>query len=391
MGAIGSTNNLSLISNNISGTRNGIGISQFNSTGRLSLVNNIVASTFTGVQLSSINTPPTVTVSGGSISGSSQIGLFYIGNGTATDKISVNDLSLVNNVVGMDVSAVGGNLQMEFSGVTINGGITGIRFYGTQLSLPGNTLSGVSFSNQSQEYILQTSHSFEGQTIDASTVSFDGITPASMTLAQLFATEDKLTHKIDFDSVGYFGLRANEVFVTPNSFAATLPPVFGVPTTTPDINRAVRSADPGNIIHIAAGVYANQVTLDKGVSLIGEGQNVTSIILPATPAVPPPGPFTEIGVIQTAQNIGDVHISNLSVTGNPGITPIIIQSGGSVQNCAVQNGNQGIFFRAETGIKTVTIENNLINAEYIGVNTQGPGMTTSLLNNTITVANQDFS
>jgi hypothetical protein len=83
----------------------------------------------------------------------------------------------------------------------------------------------------------------------------------------------------------------------------------------------------------------------------------------------------------------------LSITGSilQGITPIILQTGGSIKNCNLQNGNQGVYFRVETGTKTAVIENNVISAEYIGINTQGSGLTTSILNNSISVTNQGFS
>src|SRR5204863_7763329 len=167
---------------------------------------------------------------GGSVTNSSGFGLFLTAENV---NLSLNNLTLNSNDVGIDASSSGPNMQLGFSNVSINGGTTGIRFYGNGLLLPANALTGISFSNQSKEYILQTANSFVGQTIDASTAVFDGIAPVNMTLAQLFATEDKLTHRIDFNDVGYFKLKPNEVFVTPNSFAATLHPSFGVATTTP--------------------------------------------------------------------------------------------------------------------------------------------------------------
>ena len=154
---------------------------------------------------------------------------------------------------------------------------------------------------------------------------------------------------------------------------------------------AVTKVQAGDTIYVDAGTYVEQVTLDKGITIIGAGRDITSLLKPAV-TTPPPGTFTEQGIIQTAQNIGDVQISDLSVTGDPaGVTPIILQTGGSVKNCKLQSGNQGIFFRVESTVKTAVVENNIINAEYIGVNFAGTGLTASLLNNTITVNNTGFS
>jgi ELWxxDGT repeat protein len=151
------------------------------------------------------------------------------------------------------------------------------------------------------------------------------------------------------------------------------------------ISYALTIAAAGDTIVVDAGTFAEQVIINKGISISGAGQNLTSIITPGTALVPAPGPFTEIGLIETTQGIGDVHISNISVTSNT-IFPsqnIIIQSGGSVKNCRLLNGGQGVFFRIESGVKTAVVENNFIQPNGIGINCQGNGLTASILNNTI--------
>jgi hypothetical protein len=163
------------------------------------------------------------------------------------------------------------------------------------------------------------------------------------------------------------------------------------------ISHAVTQATEGDTIYVDAGSYAEQVTIDKGLTIIGAGQDLASIIKPAVTSAPP-GSFFEQGVIQTAQSItGDVHISDLSVTGDliAGVTPIIIQSGGSVKNCKLQNGNQGIFVRIDPAInlatKTFVVDGNTINAEYIAVNFAGTRLTATLSNNTLATFNPGFS
>ncbi|MEO6612739.1 MAG: hypothetical protein ABIT05_08675 [Chitinophagaceae bacterium] len=374
-------------------TVNGISVTGVTTTKIISLNNNTITGTKNGMNLFSVGTPEGLLINGGTISNSPGVGIFYIGVDPVTPKLTLNNVTLLNNDVGIDVSATDNSVMpVEFSGTSITGGSIGLRVYGVKVALPGNTLTGISFAGQSNSYIMLTYYAFNGLTIDATSVSFDGLTGANMTLAQRFAAENKIIHRVDYNGGGFIRIKAGEVYVTPSSFIGTLPASWGMPTTSPDINRAANSATENDSVFIAAGTYANQVTLDKGISLIGEASTTTSVILPATPAVSPPGTFTEKAVIQTVQFIGDIHIRNLSVTGDPtGITPIILQGGGSVKNCSLQNGNQGVYFRVESGTKTVVIENNLISAEYIGVNTQGPGMTVSLLNNTITVANPGFS
>ncbi len=149
------------------------------------------------------------------------------------------------------------------------------------------------------------------------------------------------------------------------------------------VSYALTIAAAGDTIIADAGTYAEQVIIDKGITIIGAGQTLTSFIPPSTPLVPAPGPFTEIGLFETTQGIGDVHIRNLSINSNNGSQNIIIQSGGSVTNCTLINGGQGIFFRIESAIKTAWIENNTIQPNGIGVNCQGSGLTATIRNNNI--------
>lgn len=149
------------------------------------------------------------------------------------------------------------------------------------------------------------------------------------------------------------------------------------------VTYALSIAQPGDTIYVDAGNYAEQVIIDKGITIVGAGQNLTFFTPPASPLVPAPGPFTEIGLFETTQGIGDVHLRNLSINSNGASQNIIIQSGGSVSNCTLLNGGQGIFFRVEPAIKTALIENNIIQPDGIGINCQGSGLTATIRNNTI--------
>ncbi|QNA44567.1 ELWxxDGT repeat protein [Lacibacter sediminis] len=154
---------------------------------------------------------------------------------------------------------------------------------------------------------------------------------------------------------------------------------------------AVSQAAPGAVIYVDAGAFSEQVIIDKGISIIGAGATLTFFTPPASSLVPAPGPFTEIGLFETTQNIGDVHISGLSLNSNNASQNIIIQSGGSVKNCSLLNGGQGIFFRIESATKTAVIENNFIQPQGIGINCQGAGLTALIKNNTITNTTEFYS
>ena len=152
------------------------------------------------------------------------------------------------------------------------------------------------------------------------------------------------------------------------------------------LQHAVTVAAANDMIYVDAGSYAEQVIINKGVTIIGAGQSLSLFTPPASALVPAPGPFTEIGLFETTQGIGDVHLSNLSINSNNASQNIIIQSGGSVKNCTLLNGYQGIFFRVEPTIKTALIENNTIQPIGIGINCQGSGLTAIIRNNNISRA-----
>jgi DNA-binding cell septation regulator SpoVG len=158
------------------------------------------------------------------------------------------------------------------------------------------------------------------------------------------------------------------------------------------VNAAIGKALAGDTIYVDAGNYAEQVIINKGITITGAGQNFTSFTLPTTVLTPAPGLFTEIGLFETTQGIGDVHISNLSInSNNQSSHNILIQSGGSVKNCKLLNGAQGVFFRIESAVKTVVVENNTILNPFIGVNCQGSSITATIQNNSISGATGIYS
>ena len=68
-----------------------------------------------------------------------------------------------------------------------------------------------------------------------------------------------------------------------------------------------KSMKVGDTLYVDAGTYAEQVTIDKGITMLGAGQNLSFIIRDTTvPLANAPG-FVEKGLIQSTQNIGDIH------------------------------------------------------------------------------------
>ncbi len=53
-----------------------------------------------------------------------------------------------------------------------------------------------------------------------------------------------------------------------------------VPDDYSTIQDAIDAAGPGDTIYVAAGIYQEQITIDKSVDLIGAGESTTTIQAP---------------------------------------------------------------------------------------------------------------
>ncbi|MFN5355655.1 MAG: T9SS type A sorting domain-containing protein, partial [Bacteroidota bacterium] len=126
----------------------------------------------------------------------------------------------------------------------------------------GNT-SLVSVTMQSTGGATATSATFH----NASTLA----ALSASVIADCFTIEDQVTGAIDASGLGMVRFKANQAFVTPNSFSS--------PTTTaPSIQRAVDASASGDVIYVAAGTYNNKVTVTKSLAFNGAkfGQDARS-------------------------------------------------------------------------------------------------------------------
>ncbi|MCX8155763.1 MAG: FG-GAP-like repeat-containing protein [Verrucomicrobiae bacterium] len=143
------------------------------------------------------------------------------------------------------------------SGVVITNAGTGIalRGQGASLSLPGALpvrldAVGTYIDLQSNGGTVPVSN------VDATQVLFDGVLGVGMSEAQGFAVEDKVGHKLDEAGRGLVVWRAGHYYVTTNSGS---------------IARAVGPAVGGDVVHVAAGVYAEAVYINEALALVGPG------------------------------------------------------------------------------------------------------------------------
>lgn len=87
--------------------------------------------------------------------------------------------------------------------------------------------------------------------------TFNGVASSGASLAQLFAIEDRITHKLDDSSLGFVRVKAGNVYVTPSSAS---------------VNRGVMVASASDTVHVQDGLYLDNVTVNKHVTIEGQSQ-----------------------------------------------------------------------------------------------------------------------
>ncbi|MFN0159113.1 MAG: InlB B-repeat-containing protein [Bacteroidota bacterium] len=199
--------------------------------------------------------------------------------------------------------------------------------------------------------------------------------PGAMVMADLFSLEDRILHKIDVGTNGVVTVIPNNLYVTLNSF-------FSPTTTTPEIQRGVDAASAGNIVNVSSGNFFNDVLVNKGITLKGQGIDVTTVsglktgpngttVRIATPAATVVEGFT---ITRDGNNVTDwptnvktaglsiqgvngvAEIRNNKITGNRSAIDINNSSGHIIRNNQIIFNRTGLIFRNQTD--NITFEEN---------------------------------
>ena len=297
-----------------------------------------VSSPSEGYEVWNVKSTAPAAISGGSVSGV-DIGLFvdnyegYSSDAGDGAHASVSGLSITPKATGIGIrvldspsSTTHANVQLAIgAGVTVNGGAKGLTVENASASV--TSTSDLAFSGQTGNYIELVNNAVD---IDATGVSFDGQTGATATLAQNFAIEDKVVHKVDNSSLGLVRVKAGEIFVT---------------TSSGSIQRGIDAATAGDTVNVSAGTFNESVAVNKHVSLIGAGSGASDTVVSATGG--------SDGVLQ------------LSASGLSAIQPVLLK------DLRVEPiGKAGISvgqFTLATGVSVSFVE--LDNVSVIGTNT----------------------
>jgi uncharacterized delta-60 repeat protein len=357
---------------------------------------NTIANNSVGVYLTNIVgfNPVTSTVLGGSAN-----------NPTGVGKATLDHLTLSGNTTGVLVrgdnpsSTFGVALSLQ-NGVALSGGTTGLSLTGPLATLNASTVADTTFTGQGGNYIALANTAESGQTITATAATFDGVTVGggSLTLAQAFAVEDRITDAIDQSGLGFVRIQSGNVFVTPNSF------VLPATDDTGAVQRAVNAASLGDTLHVETGLYRGQVQIARSLTVMGQGAG--SIIQANAGLTSPFSTSSGAKYPIVFATGGPVTVTNLTIDGNSQGNPYgggflgiaFYNSGGTADHLTIENVKNSPFNGVQNGVavyanntdgvgRSLNISNNTIfGYQKNGTALFGAGLTLNVSGNTLTGA-----
>ncbi len=92
----------------------------------------------------------------------------------------------------------------------------------------------------------------------------NGVDTTAATLTQLYAIEDAIVHKVDDPTWGLVRVRAANLYVTASSGS---------------IQRGIDAATVGDTVNVGAGTYKEQVSVPKGLTVVGDEANPGVVVI----------------------------------------------------------------------------------------------------------------
>ena len=285
------------------------------------------------------------------------------------------------------------------SGVTISGGSTGLILDGAKATVIGSTLNNTSFSgfggalDGAIELFQGALGGVTPGVLDATGATFNGFTPGTTTptpanLSDFYAVENLITDYVGPHNsgdpsdlnVGYVQLHAGYVFVTQND---ETPVVGAIQRGMPGaIQRGVNVANSGNEVDIQAGQFVDNVTIPESLTIIGAGQDSTTVY----PATSNPVAGSISGSVVFLIDANNVSIQSLTVDGdNPNLTSGVVVSGADIDATTgiITDWDRPNSYTGMT-VKNVTVQNVYLRGiEYADGNDFGTG-TTDFEDDTVT-------
>ena len=333
-----------------------------------------------------------VGVTGGTATIQDNLGDATTGVNISGGSVKVTGSTLTNNTTAISVTGPG-SLEIGSANV-ISGGTTGLRLSGSAVGLSGMSLDHLSISGTSGDYITLAAGAFDGQNLDGTGLTLDGVAVSSMTPSQYFAAENKITDQLDDSSLGLVVLAENTIYVTPTS----------TPTSTDNdytrLKNAVEAAGNGWTINLEGTFNWGEANALASWALGNDGASGTnddySILVPANlhnVTITAPGGLGS-ATIQGPGDIASFDLEGFLVFWTPGSASN--NQGWTISNLQIYDFDLGLGFFFDTSVDqfaNTTITNNHIRvaqdvatagdtAQNIGIHLAF-GKNQSITNNTI--------
>jgi len=354
---------------------NGMVIASIQSAVGATITDNDVSDARVGCNLWNCPTTNTITITGGNLT-DCNIGVFPNNyDGYSSDAATSSYIISGVNITNCDTSIWirDNNLNTNSSTVTLNinnttnavsGSGIGLLIEGGDAFVNFNGSVPVDFSTSHSKYIrlISNGSSYPVTDISALNVQFGGTNGAGLSNSQLFAVEDKIDHKMDFDTLGFVRVKADNSYITVNSFY--LPETFSA-----SIQNAIDITPAGDTISAAQGVYREDITLDKQLILRGTnfginpntGVRVPETIIQPGSSDPDPNSPTALTYFYISPSGSGSHIDGFTFDGdNTTITSAVNINGANIDAAEA--------IGAYEGLSDFKLQNNIVkNLNYAAI------------------------
>jgi autotransporter-associated beta strand protein len=348
--SIGTTNGLTTSGNTFSGAgTNDIGIYAWNGLSSNPMVITVTGGSVTGYATSVLVANDDTILPAGPANSATTLTLSGVSLTPATGGTAVSVLDTATGTEDVTVNLTGGtSIAGSASG-------TGVRLDGPLAFLSGDTLGTTPFTGFSgtSNYVVLANGAYGSGTpdaplaIDGTSASYNGVSGGgTLTTAQAFAIEDRISDYLDktnANTIGFVRLKSGNIYVTQNSNS---------------IQRGVNAASSGDTVNVQAGTFAEQVTINKPLTLLGSGK------ASGTRIVAPTGFTANTPLITVAAS--NVTLDSLQTEGqgtNPNVDGISLASGASfiaINNVTTSLNRYGIVIdNSGTAVSKVNLTNVL--------------------------------
>ena len=296
------------------------------------------------------------------------------------DAIHLLEYSSVDNVSFTNVSinlAAGHGMFLEGLGSTLDIGNTsfGLNTNLTELGARPDDSAAQRKLRVSRNIFVGSNDNGLVTKVDASGATFTGA-------ADGFAIEDRVYHALDFSGLGLVTWDPGHLYVTADSGS---------------IQRGINAACECDMVHVGAGTFAEQLTIDKSLTLVGAGADQT-IVAPASLAADADGMKN---ILTIGGSSTSAEVSGFTFKGPvAGITAGIFVGDGAyasihnnkvvdIREATAISGNQtgiGIFVgraKFDTSGTADIVDNEITGYQKGGIVVDGPGSHATITGNTV--------